>query len=205
MAVTPVNARLRVLRVPRVPRVHPVAPLSRTYSSDDKKTAELERLEKAGQLSLSQRFKLQFKRYWYVLVPVHVATSVVWFGGFYLMCKSGVDVSSILSTLGASETYVAKLKDSDLGYYAMAYACYKVATPVRYTVTLGGTTLTVRKLSEYGWLKTTSEVASDFRDRSDQVKHKMDDFKGSIGDMREKVEDEWERSWKRFAEKRKKP
>lgn len=111
----------------------PPGQFRRNYSDD--KTSELERLEKEGKLSLSQRFKLQFKRYWYVLVPVHVATSVVWFGGFYLMCKSGVDVSSILSTLGASETYVAKLKDSDLGYYAMAYACYKVATPIRYKIT----------------------------------------------------------------------
>lgn len=81
----------------------------------------------------------------------------------------------------------------------------KILPSFRYTVTLGGTTLTVRKLSEFGWLKTTSEVASDLRDRSDQVKHKMDDFKDSLGDMRGKFEDEWEKSWKRFAEKRKKP
>ena len=73
-----------------------------------------------------------FKDYWYVLVPVHVATSAVWFGGFYALCKSGIDVGAILQTFGASETYVEKLSNSEMGYFALAYACYKIATPVRY-------------------------------------------------------------------------
>ena len=72
-----------------------------------------------------------FKDYWYVLVPVHVATSVVWFGGFYVMCKSGVDVAAILQYCGTSEAYVEKLSQSSMGYMALAYACYKIATPVR--------------------------------------------------------------------------
>lgn len=71
------------------------------------------------------------KDYWYVLIPVHVATSIVWFGGFYVMCKSGVDVGAILQACGVSESYVEKLSNSDTGYYALAYACYKVATPAR--------------------------------------------------------------------------
>lgn len=72
-----------------------------------------------------------FKDYWYVLVPVHVATSVVWFGGFYVMCKSGVDVGSLLQFFGASEAYVEKLSNSNMGYAALAYGCYKLATPAR--------------------------------------------------------------------------
>jgi len=36
-------------------------------------------------LSLYQRFKLMYKEYWYVLLPVHVATSSVWLGGFYYL------------------------------------------------------------------------------------------------------------------------
>ena len=71
------------------------------------------------------------KDYWYVLIPVHVATSVVWFGGFYAACKSGVDVAAILQYCGASEAYVEKISQSSMGYAALAYACYKVATPVR--------------------------------------------------------------------------
>lgn len=34
-------------------------------------------------LSLFKRFKQMARDYWYVLIPVHCATSVVWFGGFY--------------------------------------------------------------------------------------------------------------------------
>lgn len=32
---------------------------------------------------LIQKFKLMYRDYWYVLLPVHVATSIVWFGSFY--------------------------------------------------------------------------------------------------------------------------
>ena len=78
-----------------------------------------------------QKFKKMFKDYWYVLIPVHVATSIVWYGGFYVMCKSGVDIPGILAWFGTSEAYLEKLQNSNMGYYALAYACYKVATPAR--------------------------------------------------------------------------
>ncbi len=81
------------------------------------------------------------KDYWYVLIPVHVATSVVWFGGFYLLCKSGVDVGSILQTMGASEAYVEKISQSSMGYVALAYACYKIATPARYLLNTNQTNI----------------------------------------------------------------
>lgn len=34
-------------------------------------------------LGLIQRFKQMYKDYWYVLLPVHMCTSAVWFGSFY--------------------------------------------------------------------------------------------------------------------------
>ena len=45
------------------------------------------------------KYKKLCRDYWYVLLPVHVATSAVWFGSFYILCKSGVDVTSLLSRL----------------------------------------------------------------------------------------------------------
>lgn len=36
-------------------------------------------------LSIFQRFKLMYKEYWYVLLPVHIGTSACWLGGFYYM------------------------------------------------------------------------------------------------------------------------
>ena len=81
--------------------------------------------------SITKRFKSMFKKYWYVLIPVHVATSIIWYGGFYALCKSGVDVGAIMQALGASDAYVEKLSQSSMGYLALAYACYKIATPAR--------------------------------------------------------------------------
>jgi hypothetical protein len=107
--------------------------LSRTLSSSPCSLlpGQGDKPESLEKPSLAKRFKQMFKDYWYVLVPVHIATSVVWYGGFYIMCKSGLDMAAVLQTLGASEEYLEKIRSSDLGYYALAYACYKVATPAR--------------------------------------------------------------------------
>ena len=63
------------------------------------------------------------------------------FGGFYIMLKSGVDIVGALEFVGTSEKLLGFLRNSEAGYYALSYACYKIATPVRYTVTVGGTTI----------------------------------------------------------------
>ena len=44
---------------------------------------------------------------------------------------------SLLQYLHLSETIIEKVQNSNLGHWAVAYLCYKVATPVRYAVTLG--------------------------------------------------------------------
>ena len=100
-----------------------------------------------------KKFKQMFKDYWYVLLPVHVATSVVWLGGFYLALKSGVDIVGLLERLGTSERILDYLRHSEAGYIALSYACYKIATPARYAVTVGGTTLGTEQCqhSEYSW------------------------------------------------------
>ncbi|XP_071450741.1 uncharacterized protein C18orf19 homolog A [Hetaerina americana] len=104
-------------------------------------------------ISLLQRFKQMYRDYWYVLVPVHVATSIIWYGGFYYIAKSGVDVAAILTSMGFSEKITSPLKDSSAGHLAVAYAMYKIATPARYTVTLGGTTISINYLKQWGYIK----------------------------------------------------
>lgn len=37
----------------------------------------------AAKLSLFARFKQMYKDYYYVLIPVHLVTSIGWFGSFY--------------------------------------------------------------------------------------------------------------------------
>lgn len=39
--------------------------------------------EEFANLGLIARFKKMYKEYWYILVPVHLVTSAVWFGSFY--------------------------------------------------------------------------------------------------------------------------
>ncbi|CAB4056727.1 Uncharacterized protein C18orf19 homolog A,Uncharacterized protein C18orf19 homolog B,Protein FAM210A [Lepeophtheirus salmonis] len=142
------------------------------YSDDSKKSAQ----------SLSQRFKEMWKNYWYVLLPVHVSTSVFWFGSFYFLAKSGVDIAGFLESAGLSQEYIDKLKSSDMGYYALSYACYKVATPARYTLTLAGTTASINYLVGKGYLKTTAQISKD-------VKHKRNELKEKYSETREEMKD----------------
>jgi hypothetical protein len=56
---------------------------------------------------------------------------------FNMFPSSGVDVIALLESAGISEKVISPLRDSSAGYIALAYALYKIATPVRYTITLG--------------------------------------------------------------------
>lgn len=56
---------------------------------------------------------------------------------YHLFICSGVDVTVLLERIGVSERLINPLRDSSAGYIALAYALYKIATPVRYTITLG--------------------------------------------------------------------
>ena len=82
-------------------------------------------------MSLGQRFKKMWRDYWYVMLPVHLVTSIGWFSLFFFLIKSGVDVPAILAKLGTSETYLKKIEESEWTNVALSYACYKVATPAR--------------------------------------------------------------------------
>ena len=53
------------------------------------------------------------------------------YGSFYVMCKSGLDVVGMMEAIGIGEKILNPLRSSDVGYYALAYAMYKIATPAR--------------------------------------------------------------------------
>ena len=109
--------------------------------------------------------------------------------------KSGVDIVGVLENLGTSERIMNFLKESEAGYIALSYACYKIATPARYTVTLGGTTYgklniiafaryvmfnvnisfsAINKLKDTGYLKSTSEYATKFKKAKKDFKDSRD-------------------------------
>ncbi|KAH8245377.1 hypothetical protein KR032_009549 [Drosophila birchii] len=130
-----------------------------THSTDDEKhakatvTSSTDLFGDAANMSLMSKFKHMYKKYWYVLIPVHVVTSLGWFGGFYYLSKSGVDVPALLQYLHLSENIIQKVQSSHMGHYAIAYLCYKVATPLRYALTLGCTTISIKHLVQHGYIK----------------------------------------------------
>ncbi|XP_060905686.1 uncharacterized protein C18orf19 homolog B [Labrus mixtus] len=124
-------------------------------------------------IGLVQRFKRTFKQYGKVMIPVHLLTSSVWFGTFYYAAMKGVNVVPFLEMIGLPESIVGLLRDSSSGYALTAYAMYKIATPARYTVTLGGTSLSVQYLRKHGYLSTPPPVKEYFQDKMEETKEKL--------------------------------
>ncbi|XP_052888625.1 uncharacterized protein C18orf19 homolog A [Anopheles moucheti] len=139
-------------------------------------------------LGLFARFKKMYKEYWYVLVPVHCLTSVMWFGGFYYASTSGVDVIAILESLGVSETLINPVRDSSLGHIAVAYLLYKIATPARYTVTLGGTTISIKYLEQWGYIKpmpSKARLVQMYKDKKENIQDKIAEKKQDFKDRKQ--------------------
>ncbi|XP_050070705.1 uncharacterized protein C18orf19 homolog A [Anopheles maculipalpis] len=141
-------------------------------------------------LGLFARFKKMYKEYWYVLVPVHCVTSVMWFGGFYYASTSGVDVIAILESLGVSETLINPVRDSSLGHIAIAYLLYKIATPARYTVTLGGTTVSIKYLEQWGYIKpmpSKARLVQMYKDKKENIQEKIAEKKQDFKDRKQQL------------------
>lgn len=78
----------------------------------------------------------------------------------------GIEVS-----LERIEKFVQVLKTS--GNYAGAYLMYKIATPARYTVTIGGTNLAIKRLKKSGKIPTVKDA--------DRLGHLMKESRVEIG------------------------
>ncbi|KAF2366673.1 protein of unknown function DUF1279 [Trinorchestia longiramus] len=158
-----------------------------------------------SELSLFARFKLMYRQYWYVLLPVHGATSIVWYGSFFLAAKNGVEIVPLLEAMGVtSEKILGVLKDSNAGYYAIAYAMYKVATPARYTVTLGCTTFSINYLKNKGHIKpvpSKEELREMYQDKKDEMIERKDEMMEKFEERREELRGRLEDRRNEMAEK----
>lgn len=101
---------------------------------------------------LLRRFHQTYKEHGKILVCVHLVTSAVWAGIFYFAAVRGVDVVPLLKSLGASERIILPFTKPGVELAAVTYLLYKLATPLRYTVTIGGTHLSVKYLRRWGYL-----------------------------------------------------
>ncbi|KHJ42227.1 hypothetical protein D918_07759 [Trichuris suis] len=142
-----------------------------------------------SKLTKYQRFKLAFKRYWYVLLPVHAVTSAMWVGSFYYLVANGFDVVGVLQSVGVSEKIVTALGNAPkAGNIALAFALCKVIAPIRYAVTLGVTALSVRYLVRFGIIKPAPSreqvrryVEKQRKRLGEQYEHLRQDAKGIRG------------------------
>ncbi|XP_016325560.1 uncharacterized protein C18orf19 homolog A-like isoform X2 [Sinocyclocheilus anshuiensis] len=133
---------------------------------------------------LIQRFKKTFKQYGKVVIPVHLLTSTVWFGTFYYAAMKGVNLVPFLEYVGFPDKVVKLLENSQSGYALTAYAMYKIATPARYTVTLGGTSLSVKYLRKHGYMSTPPPV-------KEYLQEKMEETKDRISERMEETKDKF--------------
>ncbi|KFQ63300.1 Protein FAM210A, partial [Pelecanus crispus] len=144
-------------------------------------------------ISLVQRFKKTFKQYGKVMIPVHLLTSTVWFGSFYYAAMKGVNVVPFLELIGLPDSIINILKNSQSGNALTAYALYKIATPARYTVTLGGTSITVKCLRKSGYMSTPPPVKEYLQDRmeetKDKITEKMEETKDKITEKIQETKD----------------
>uniref|UniRef100_A0A1A7YKS0 Family with sequence similarity 210, member A n=1 Tax=Iconisemion striatum TaxID=60296 RepID=A0A1A7YKS0_9TELE len=160
-------------------------------------------------IGLYQRFKKTFKQYGKVLIPVHLVTSSVWFGTFYYAAMKGVNVVPFLEMIGLPESLVDLLRDSSSGYALTAYAIYKIATPARYAVTLGGTSLSVQYLRKHGYLSTPPPVKEYFQDKMEETKEKLtekmeetrDRFTEKMEETKERISEKMEETKDKLSEK----
>ncbi|KAK5862896.1 hypothetical protein PBY51_018247 [Eleginops maclovinus] len=149
-------------------------------------------------IGLVQRFKRTFKQYGKVMIPVHLLTSSVWFGTFYYAAMKGVNVVPFLEMIGLPEKIVGLLRGSTSGYALTAYAMYKIATPARYTVTLGGTSLSVQYLRKHGYLSTPPPVKDYIQDKMEETKDKLSE---KMEETKERFSERMEETKERFSEK----
>ncbi|XP_076469820.1 protein FAM210A-like [Babylonia areolata] len=134
-------------------------------------------------LSIFKRFKRAYKEHGKILVMVHVATSIVWYGSFYALARGGIDVVPWMEHYGFSETMIKPFRAGGLGDFAVAYLMYKLATPVRYTVTLAGTNFVIRYRRRKGMMAPKSqedslrELYKEGRDKLKNSKLRQDRLK----------------------------
>ncbi|CAG4998137.1 unnamed protein product [Parnassius apollo] len=149
---------------------------TQSSSSTDKPPNDTEPKKKG----LIKRFKEMYRDYWYVVLPVHMTTSAIWFGSFYYAVRSGFDVISLLEYLNVSEKLMTPLRESSAGYFALAFALYKLVTPLRYAVTVGGTTYAIKKLTALGWIRpvpSRERIKEMFQERRENFQEKMHESK----------------------------
>ncbi|KAE9421209.1 hypothetical protein Angca_004096, partial [Angiostrongylus cantonensis] len=140
----------------------------------EKKEKIQEMKEEKEPKSLFAKIKYYLKRYWYIAVPAHIASSVLWLGGLYAVAKCGVDVVALLRFIHAPALVIEKIENipPSAGVFVIALLLYKVATPFRYMTTLVFIQAVFWTLRRMGKLQTAREVEFKMRTQFEMNKLK---------------------------------
>uniref|UniRef100_W5LBY1 Family with sequence similarity 210 member Aa n=1 Tax=Astyanax mexicanus TaxID=7994 RepID=W5LBY1_ASTMX len=149
-------------------------------------------------IGLVQRYKKTFKQYGKVMIPVHLVTSSLCFGVFYYSAMKGVNLVPFLEYIGFPDRLVKLLENSQSGYALTAYAMYKIATPARYTITLGGTSLSVKYLRKHGYMSTPPPVKEYFQEKMEETKERISE---KMEETKERISEKMEETKERFSGK----
>ncbi|CAN2391454.1 Family with sequence similarity 210 member B [Pristimantis euphronides] len=106
--------------------------------------------------SKAQQLKQLFKECGAVAVAFHVGISLMSLGLFYVLVSSGLDMPSLLLTLGFSEAVVQSKLASGTSTFILAYAIHKMFVPVRMTITAVSVPILVRYFRRIGFFKPPS-------------------------------------------------
>lgn len=110
----------------------------------------------------------------------------------FLSNCSGVDIVSLLEQWNFHELVIKPFRDSSLGHVAVAYLLYKAATPARYAVTLGTTTLSIKYLVRWGFIKpvpTRAELMQMYQDKKEDIQIRVEDLQEKIADRKAEIKD----------------
>ncbi|KAI9905688.1 hypothetical protein PsorP6_013743 [Peronosclerospora sorghi] len=115
--------------------------------------------EEHQQKSWRQRAKRFAIEYGPVGVLTHIVLSVLSFSAIYVGVSSGVDVKAILDSVGLSNS-VSNSATSSAGSFFIAYAIYKLLTPIRWPLTFAVTPIVLRVLRRRGYMQNTTNLPS---------------------------------------------
>ena len=104
--------------------------------------------------------------------------------------SSGVDIVALMEHWHVSDVIINPLRGSSMGYIAVSYALYKIVTPLRYTVTLGGTTISINYLKKWGYIKpvpSAKQLKNLYYEKKDTVLESMKEKKEDLKAHKEQL------------------
>lgn len=125
-----------------------------------------------------------------------------------------MDIVAIMQNWNFNETLIKPFRDSSMGHVAVAYLLYKIATPARYTITLGkhlnytfflvlnfmhwitgATTVAIKHLVRMGYIKpvpSRAQMYQIYQDKKEIVQTRVADKKAELLEKKETMKGELE-------------